>query len=396
MEMPARIRLRKQTKTWVVVVPRPGKKNPATTDCGAGDAGRAAAEELAARFNAETAAADGWLAGNEAAPLPTDATLRAWLAASRHSVSHSFEGNARSVIERHLAPYFGARDLRSLTPADCEGLGAKMLDAGLSPSTFAVAGSIMRTVCGRHVPKYLPANPFHGLGPLVRKMQKRHATGGRRRDAWTREELAKILDLARAHEPGLLPRVIVAAYTGMRKGEVLGLCWDSIDFATGRIVVRDSIVRGHRGVPKSGRERIVPMDRGGRLLRGTLAGLAAGRRVREPWQGADLVFRRRSGAPIDEREHAREWERLSQRFTDAGVRPLDFHSFRHTFVSLALGAGVPLFEVGSWVGHSSQRMTELYAHLVPSTAADGFLEARDLPVTNRDERHSSRVGDSYS
>jgi integrase len=66
------------------------------------------------------------------------------------------------------------------------------------------------------------------VGEIVGKLERSHASEVRQIDAWTREEVAQILDLAREWEPRAYPIFHLLFSTGMRRGEALGLKWDAV------------------------------------------------------------------------------------------------------------------------------------------------------------------------
>ena len=102
-------------------------------------------------------------------------------------------------------------------------------------------------------------NPASGIGALMRRVGRSESAEVPSRDAWTREELSTLLDVARAHEPRLYPALLLAFATGLRRGEVLGLQWTDIVVKRAELCVRRSISRGVAATPKSGRARIVAM-----------------------------------------------------------------------------------------------------------------------------------------
>jgi integrase len=393
-DVQARVRLRPDTETYEVAISQRGR-NPIRKGYGKGEEARERAEAVAAEINARGARGARFDALSAASPLPTDDVLRDWLVARRETLSHSYEQTARGLVENHLAPFFGARDIRSIRERDVlafmthvvtSGGQRRVVDPktgaatveryGLSVSVAEGAVSALRRVVNLLVRDgVLDGNQLGDLNGLMRRMRKRHARGGKRRDAWTHDEAVRILELARVHEPWIYPVLVFLLFTGARRGEALGLKWDSVDFESGRILIRDARVRGRETTPKSDRERVAPMDVAGPRLRAVLEELAATRRTREPWQPPDLVFLSPTGHAIDERNFSRAWDRLRARFTDQTIRPLVVHCFRHTFVSMALAAGFTLLEVGQWVGHSQTRMTELYGHLVRGRGQAGFIEA---------------------
>lgn len=373
----ARTRIRPDTGTWEVVIPRPGR-SPLRRGCGAGEDGRARAEAIAAAVNEQGARSAAFSALRPGDALPVANVLRDWIATYRETLAHSYEQTARGLIENHLAPYFGSRDLRSLRERDALDFASHVVgEKKLSPSVARGALSILRRVSTLLVRDgVLERHHLAHVGAIVARIERRHSTGVRQRDAWTAEELRRLIALAREREPWLYPVIVFCAYTGARRGEALGLRWDAVNLERGVVVIREARVRGRAKAPKSGRQRIVELDLGGDLLLEVLRELAEKRRSREPWAAPELVFRSPGGHPIDERNFSRAWDRLRAHFPEHAIRPLVFHSLRHTFATLSLVAGATVREVGEWLGHSSERVTELYAHVIPKRAPRGFLEQR--------------------
>ena len=57
------------------------------------------------------------------------------------------------------------------------------------------------------------------------------------------------------------------------------------------------------------------------------------------------------------------------------------HVMRHTFASLAAQAGVSLYKIGVWMGHSSSEVTEIYAHLAAYDPDINQLNSRRVDGT---------------
>ncbi len=113
--------------------------------------------------------------------------------------------------------------------------------------------------------------------------------------------------------------ILVALRTGMRHGELIGLRWQDVDLVAGRITVRQNIVWGHVGTPKSGKPREIPL--GDEVT----AALKAHRHLRGP-----LVFCDLDGRVLTEGETRGPLWRACKR---AGLRPITWHVARHTFAS---------------------------------------------------------------
>lgn len=164
---------------------------------------------------------------------------------------------------------------------------------------------------------------------------------------------------------------LLAASTGMRRGEVLGLQWPDVDLARARVAVRRSLVTvGHQVVvsePKTAKgRRSVALDPA------TVAGLKAWRKQQAAerlawgpaWTDSGLVFTREDGRPL----HPREVTRAFTRHVLAADLPMiRLHDLRHTHATLALAAGVHPKIVQERLGHANIAITlDICSHAVPA------------------------------
>jgi integrase len=162
--------------------------------------------------------------------------------------------------------------------------------------------------------------------------------------------------------------ILVAMRTGMRMGELLGLRWVDVDLSAGRINVRQAYVKGHFGLPKSGKPREIPL--GDEVIEV----LAAHRHERGP-----LVFCDAAGKPFTAGLLAWPLKRALKR---AGLREIGWHTCRHSFASHLAMRGVPLKVIQELLGHASIATTMIYAHLAPHVARDAVrvLDRARSPV----------------
>lgn len=185
----------------------------------------------------------------------------------------------------------------------------------------------------------------------------------------------------------------LAAYCGLRRGELCGLCWSDIDddgagLSVRRTVVNLSSSQARPGVlvcPICGREHV------GRLFKGPKS--RAGRRwvpLASPAQRAlvahrlrqaeeresfgsdyldhDLVFCRIDGDPLRPDQVSREFDAHT---STCGLPPINLHDMRHGACSLMLSGGAPVEVVQMILGHSSPAVTRrVYAHLLRGATAE--------------------------
>ncbi len=137
----------------------------------------------------------------------------------------------------------------------------------------------------------------------------------------------------------------LAAFTGMRRGELLALRWMDVDLDNRRLYLHET---------KNGSLRVVPLND---LALGLLSMLPRTTPYEAVLVGVDgprlSVYTRRL------------FERL-------GIQDASFHSLRHTAASWLVMAGVDLYAVGQLLGHRTPRMTQRYAHLSPSFMASAL------------------------
>jgi integrase len=279
----------------------------------------------------------------------------------------------RVNVRRHLVPRLGAVPLQQLTRVAVKAAYEELAERGsrhggpLSPKTLHNVHLTLRKALADAVEDRLlshnPADAAHRLHRDQPEMQ-----------TWSARELAAFLAGVAEHEWFALWRL--AATTGMRRGELLGLRWSDLELPRGQLQIVQQRVRGldayTYGPPKTkaGRRRVD-------LDAATVAALQAHRQAQaviRPAFGAgydadaDLVFARADGSPLDPDTVSGTFERLVLELRLSRIR---LHDLRHTHATLALAAGVHPKVVQERLGHSSVQITlDRYSHAVPGMQAE--------------------------
>jgi integrase len=81
-------------------------------------------------------------------------------------------------------------------------------------------------------------NPALRLGEIMRRVDRRTVGEVRQAEAWTRGEVATLLEVAREHDSRFAPILHFLLATGARRGEALGLKWEDVDFDRSRVAIR--------------------------------------------------------------------------------------------------------------------------------------------------------------
>lgn len=147
----------------------------------------------------------------------------------------------------------------------------------------------------------------------------------------------------------------VAAYTGLRQGELFALRWQHVDFVTGLIHVRKNFTGGREKIPKGKKVRSVPMMP-------DVVTVLAKLKEREHFTGdTDLVFCNEVGEHVDHFEFRKRYYKALE---DAGLRRIRFHDLRHAFGTAAI-TKLDAFAVQSYLGHQHYSTTQRYLHHKP-------------------------------
>ena len=269
-------------------------------------------------------------------------------------------GDYRGVIDGYLLDEFGDQALEQITPDAIDAYKERLLAAGkLSNRTIVRHLTVLHGIFKRAKRVWrLPSNP--ASAELVERPRVVY-TG--EFDTFDRDEVERLATAAESARDAALYRL--AAYTGLRTGELLGLRWGDVDFLAGLLHVRrswDYSLKVEK-VPKGKRVRSVPM------MPDVIDALA-GLKEREHFTGDDeLVFCSTVGEHLD---YYRHLKRYKAALKAAGLREIRFHDLRHAFGTAAIQTLDP-YAVQSYMGHQHYSTTQRYLHHKPRREDAGLL-----------------------
>lgn len=187
------------------------------------------------------------------------------------------------------------------------------------------------------------------------------------------EEMQKMFEALRGTKLEL--PVLVAAFYGLRRGEVVGLKWDAIDFERDTITIKHivtnakidgkcEIVCADRAKTKSSL-RTLPLVSN---IREKLLALREQQKENRRVCGNCYNYEYDGFVFVDELGERMRVEYLTNAFPkfleSHGLRRMRFHDLRHSCASLLLANGVPLKHIQEWLGHSDIGTTaNIYSHL---------------------------------
>jgi integrase len=304
-------------------------------------------------------------------PVPdatsTEAFATAWLSAlGAEGIEPSTVLHYRHCIMR-MIPYIGAIALQHLDATDLDGAYGELRDAGLSA----------RSIRASHIAVHKMLKEAKRLGKVrdivttMARPPRARAARAKTFHTWTLDELRRFME-ATADDTDA-PMWWVMAFTGIRRGEVVGLRWSDVDTDAGVLHVRRAIGRGEAGSytkatkSDSGR-RTVELDPATlKVLRDQHRSQSERRLAIGPgWRDrSGLVFTEVDGSPIRPGRLTELWRALVRRHASAaGVGVIRLHDLRHSHATQCLAGGMRPDIVTKRLGHSSVAFTlSTYAHV---------------------------------
>jgi integrase len=300
--------------------------------------------------------------------------LERWLADYvATSVAPSTAMHYRRLVRRVLVPALGGVELTALRPQQIQALYSRLLREGRHDGAGGLsAKSVLRIHQVLHAALHhavrwqvLVRNPADAVQPP--------RAGRRELTVPAAADVARLV--AAADETPIGPLVRMAVWTGMRRGELLGLRWRDVDLPAGVAHVQQTAQRisGQGWVFRQPKTRL--SRRAVSLSPETVRMLAAHRKVQlearllagSAWQDMDLVFSSALGTPVEPGTVARTWGRVLEA---AGVGHVRWHDLRHAHATLMLSAGVHPKVVSERLGHASVGITlDTYSHVLPGIQA---------------------------
>jgi integrase len=254
----------------------------------------------------------------------------------------------RSVLDHHLLPAFGRFYLEQVSTRMIEFWRDEKMRDGLSRRNAVKLVTVLHSIYQRAKKVYrLAENPVGEVTPLA----KVYDAG--RYDFYSPEEVWALVRASKSQSDGVL--VLTAAFTGLRRAELIALTWRDIDFIGSAIRVRGSVSFGELTTPKSGKVRSVPMV-------DDLARELSSLQIETGADDDDLVFPGDDGGYADGSAVRRRFVKARDK---AKLRPLRFHDLRHSFGSLAARAAESPRELQEWMGHADLKTTARYTHYRP-------------------------------
>jgi len=315
--------IKRDTIWWIDFTTASGKR----IRCSSGSSNKQEAQELHDRLKAES-----WRVERlgERRQYTWDEAAAKWLEETSHKRTHHDD-----VLKlRWLAQYLGDKLLTSVTHDVVVAIGARkrsQASAATANRHLALIRAILRRACDEW--------EWIEKAPKVKLYKE-----AKRRVRWITPEQAKaLLAELQEHQRDM---VLFALATGLRQGNVTGLCWLQVD-------LRRKTAWVHGDDAKNGDD-----------LHVSLNDIAMDVLQRQRGKHPERVFTYK-GKPINW-ANTRGWRSALVR---AGISNFRWHDLRHTWASWLVQHGTPLYDLQEMGGWKSAEMVRRYAHLAPAQMA---------------------------
>lgn len=319
-------------------------------------------------ISAARKARDAYLLEKEQAKAvpPTKRTLDHWLEEWMKEIiipnrAETTVYGYQKIIQNHLSPALGNIPLQKISSKELQHYYAELMNQkGLCANTVRRHHDLLSAALHSAMRQELIFRCPTDLVEPPRVIQKETRY-------YTADSLKKLYESVQGH--WLEPVVHLAGSLGLRREEICGLRWDSVDFQLRKIHIRAArTAAGAKIIDKETKNRssarVLHMgDDIYHLLRQERRRQNERKLAMGPaWPDSGYTAVNKNGVPLSPNGLSVAFTRFIQA---KQLPPLTLHGLRHTFATIASAQGAPLFDIGKALGHSTPATTgKIYTHLV--------------------------------
>ncbi len=250
------------------------------------------------------------------------------------------------VLNLHILPMIGDYRIRDITPMQIQAIMANLADKSNSLQSKVLVN--MRSIFNA-----AQENGLVAKSPVSAMLKP----GGKRtpeKETLTPQESQMLLD--RVTNPRARTFLLTALHTGMRRGEIVGLQWDDIDFEAKMIHIQHNAVMSETSTTindflktKAGCRDVPLSEELGKWL-------AAQKKISH----SKYVLAMQNHKPLTKSSYKSMWKLIERELPDTHVTA---HILRHTYITRLFEAGLDIKEIQYLAGHSTVDMTlKVYTH----------------------------------
>ena len=267
-----------------------------------------------------------------------------WTLYKLPKLRHTTRTTYRNLLDNHIIPYFGKMRLEEISTNTIQTFYNE--NNSKSKSTVRQMSILLHQIFDMAVEDgHMRMNPTASKRlALPSRKSSREAL-----EAADVKDILKSLDKLEEQERMLMGLFL---FTGMRRGEVLGLRWENIDWKKKLVNVERAVTFCNNqpvvGETKSeAGNRAIPLDSQLEAI------------LKSAKKEAGFVIGD-GEKPLTERTFTRMWQRIGKKIDLHGATP---HVFRHTYITMAASSGIDVKTLQAIAGHADIKMTmDRYAH----------------------------------
>ena len=250
------------------------------------------------------------------------------------------------ILNQHILPVIGGYRLQDITPMQIQAIMS-----GLVGKSNSLQSKVLINL--RSIFKAAQENGLIVRSP-VSSMLKPGGKKTQEKTALTPQECEKLIE--RVRNPRAKTFLLIALNTGMRRGEILALKWDDVDFEKKLIHVRRNAVLMRGGTKLSDELK----TKAGRRDIPLTETLEAHLLVEKKRTHSQYILAMQNRQPMTDSSYKSMWRLIERELPEKHVTA---HILRHTYITRLFEAGLDIKEIQYLAGHSSVDMTlRVYTH----------------------------------
>lgn len=294
--------------------------------------------------------------------------LKEWITLNKSNIQVTTYDGYIHMLNKHVYPYFKEEGilLTKVKPMDIQRYYAKKLEQGLSPNTVIKHHGIIRSALQYAVKTNLIKE---NAADYVDKPRREKFIAS----YYNADELNKLFAAAKGST--IETPILLAAYYGLRRSEVLGLTWDAIDFNNGVITIKQKVVRCFEdgklvSLPQNKLKsetsyRSLPLCD---VIRNHLEQVKHNQEKNKALLGSDYNYEYDGYICVNSTGNLLQPDYITETFAKLlkkhKLKKIRFHDLRHSCATLLLNLGFSMKEIQVWLGHSDFQITaKTYAHV---------------------------------
>ncbi|MFP7295816.1 tyrosine-type recombinase/integrase [Neobacillus niacini] len=264
------------------------------------------------------------------------------------------------IVNTHIIPFLGGLSLQNIKTIHIQNLVNDLVEKGYASDSVRKIHAVIRNTLeyASEDLKLIPINPAKKI-VLPKKKSSTEIT------VWNEDQLKAFLGVAKHERTYNI--FVLAIFTGMRQGELLGLSWKDVDLDGRTLKVTQTLKGDAKEIMKGAKSktsiRTIPLNEF------SINALKEQKRLQEKekneigiaYNQENLVFCSEVGTPIHRSNLRRVYNRLIK---EANVPKIRFHDLRHSHATYLLSKGVNIKVISERLGHSDIKITlNTYSHV---------------------------------